>query len=175
MLDEKMSMNYKKKSVFLILLMIFSLYAHASKISSLKIDAIVVHKKERELITYHGDSLVKKYKIALGFSPLGHKEKEGDGKTPEGIYRIISKNPKSQFHLSLKISYPSPNDIKNAKKEGVSPGGDIMIHGLGKKWGVLGASHRFYDWTLGCIALTDKEIEEIYAATEVGAIIEIKP
>jgi murein L,D-transpeptidase YafK len=123
---------------------------------------------------YHQNKLLKSYKISLGFSPEGHKEKEGDGKTPEGMYTISHKNPRSQFHLSLKISYPSLKDKQSAVKKGVSPGGDIMIHGLGKDFSHLGKNHILHNWTLGCIALTDEEIQEIYHATSVGTIIKIE-
>ena len=137
------------------------------------IDLIHIHKKARKLDLYHKGKLLKTYRVSLGFAPIGHKEQEGDGKTPEGIYTISSKNNKSQYHLSLKISYPNKIDIKKAQKNNLSPGGDIMIHGLGKGFSWMGAAHRFRDWTLGCIAVTNKEIEEIFAATPVGTKVEI--
>ncbi len=139
------------------------------------IDYILVQKKNRILKVYSKKKCIKTYKIALGFNPIGHKEQEGDGKTPEGNYFISHKNPQSQFYLSLKISYPSLDDKKNATKKGVSPGGDIMIHGLGKKFGHIGQSHTSNDWTLGCVALTNEEIKEIYNSVKVGTHIEIQP
>ena len=124
---------------------------------------------------YHQDNLLKTYKIALGFSPSGAKEKEGDGKTPEGIYFISHKNNKSRFHLSLKISYPNEKDLKNAKQKNFSAGDNIMIHGLSPSTNWIGELYTQKDWTLGCIAVTNPEIEEIFSATSVGTKVEIRP
>ena len=137
-----------------------------------QIDYILVEKEKRTLSVFHHKKLLKVYKIALGSNPVGHKQQEGDGRTPEGIYKISLKNPKSSFYLSLKISYPNEQDQKSAQMRGVSPGGDIFIHGL--RFGVIGALHRHWDWTQGCIALTNEEIQEVFAATEVGTIVEIR-
>jgi murein L,D-transpeptidase YafK len=145
----------------------------AQELSS--IDFILVEKEKRKMSVYQKGKLLKEYKIALGSSPKGHKKKEGDCKTPEGTYFISSKNDKSRFHLSLKVSYPNKTDEKNALKNKVSAGGDIMIHGLGSEFGFLGKAHVLNDWTLGCIALTNQEIEEIFTATSVGTKIEIRP
>ena len=139
------------------------------------IDFICVEKEKRLLKIYNLGQLIKTYNIALGFSPQGHKRQEGDGKTPEGVYVISHKNPQSQFYLSLKISYPNESDRKYAQANNFSPGGDIMIHGLGKAFSWLGKLHRNKDWTLGCIALTNEEIKEIYNATSIGTKIEIRP
>lgn len=137
---------------------------------------IIVEKSKRQLHLMGAEgNLIKTYPIALGFAPLGAKVQEGDGKTPEGQYTISGKNPRSQFHLSLRVSYPSPQDKREAQKLGVSPGGDIMIHGLGRSFSFLGTAHRLRDWTLGCIAVTNEEIEEIYATVNVGATISIVP
>jgi murein L,D-transpeptidase YafK len=111
----------------------------------------------------------------LGTQPVGAKQRQGDGKTPEGKYVINWKNPKSQFHLSLRISYPNAADRARAKKLGVHSGGDIFVHGVGKTFGWLGARHRLTDWTLGCIAVTNEEIEEIYALVRIGTAVEIRP
>ncbi|MCS5712084.1 L,D-transpeptidase family protein [Candidatus Berkiella aquae] len=139
------------------------------------IDLIVVEKASRKITLFHQQVPIKSYKIALGFEPMGHKTQEGDGKTPEGTYQICAKNPKSQFHLSLKISYPSHEDKQQAKQNGVSPGGEIMIHGLATPFSFLGKHHSQRDWTLGCIALSNEEMEEIYANVAVGTKIIIKP
>ncbi|MBX9977317.1 MAG: L,D-transpeptidase family protein [Alphaproteobacteria bacterium] len=139
------------------------------------IDAIVIDKEKRTMTIFSNEKPIKAYTIALGFSPKGHKEKEGDGKTPEGSYTICAKNTKSQFHLSLKISYPNQEDRDNAKAKGVTPGSDIMIHGLGKVFSWMGSFHTKRDWTLGCVAVTNKEIEEIFASTKVGTPVDIKP
>lgn len=146
---------------------------HALNLSS--VDKIVIHKKQKKMNVYHQEKLIQVYKIALGFSPEGHKQQAGDGKTPEGKYHISAKNPNSRFHLSLKISYPNTQDKLKAYQAGVSPGGDIMIHGIGKKNGWLGSLHTKSDWTLGCVALTNEEITELYHATSVGTVVEILP
>ena len=121
----------------------------------------------------HGNEL-KSYRIALGGQPIGPKQQEGDMKTPEGLYTIDYRNPHSDYHLSLHISYPGPEDVRRTDAQGVSPGGDIMIHGLpnGMRW--LGMSHR-KDWTAGCIAVTDEEIEELWRIIPDGTPIEIRP
>lgn len=112
-------------------------------------------------------ALLRAYKFELGFSPTGHKEQEGDGRTPEGAYRIDRRNPNSQYHLSLGISYPNANDISAARARGVHPGGDIFIHGTPQV--VLGKP----DWTWGCIAVQNQEMDEIYAMVQTGTPIYI--
>ena len=139
------------------------------------IDKMVIHKKSKKINLYYQDKLMKVYKIALGFSPVGHKQQSGDGKTPEGKYYIAAKNPNSKYHLSLKISYPNQQDKIKALQAGLHPGGDIMIHGIGEKNGWLEQLHAKNNWTLGCIAVTNEEIAEIYRATRVGTIVEILP
>lgn len=143
--------------------------------NSTPIDKIVIEKKKRTMSLFLKGKLIKAYDIALGFEPIGHKQQEGDGKTPEGTYSISYKNPTGQFHKALKISYPNKQDLKNARKLGVSPGDFIMIHGLGKTFGWLGKTHIYKDWTLGCVAVTNEEIDEIYKLTPVGTTVEIKP
>ncbi|MCL2888561.1 MAG: L,D-transpeptidase family protein [Elusimicrobia bacterium] len=140
-----------------------------------KIDKIEILKSARKMNVYQNGALLKTYKIALGPNPVGPKEMQGDGKTPEGIYKVDGKNPNSLYHKNLGVSYPNADDITRAKKLGKNPGGDIKIHGIGKTYGYLGASHALYDWTLGCIAVTNEEIDEIYAHTPIGTEIEIKP
>ncbi len=119
--------------------------------------------------------LLKRYPIALGGHPAGHKQRQGDRRTPEGRYTISGRNPKSSYHLSLRISYPNEADRQRAFKAGVDPGGDIMIHGLPNGQADLGASHRDYDWTDGCIAVTNEEIEEIWSLVPDGTPIRIDP
>jgi murein L,D-transpeptidase YafK len=139
-----------------------------------QVDRIVVEKSTRTLTLMSGSKSLKKYKGALGGQPVGAKDRQGDHKTPEGIYSVDAKNPKSQFYKALHLSYPNAADRANARKLGVSPGGDVEIHGLGAKWGWLGAKHRLTDWTDGCIALTNEEIDEIYPLIKVGTIVEIR-
>lgn len=136
---------------------------------------ILVEKSRRKMSVYHGDQFIKEYRIALGAQPIGPKQKQGDRKTPEGLYNIIAKNANSKFHLSLKISYPNEKDTQQALAQKASCGNDIMIHGLGKGFGWLGNAHVLKDWTLGCIAVTNLEIEEIFAATPIGTPVEIRP
>ena len=138
-------------------------------------DKILIEKKERRLTLISKGEVLKTYKIALGGNPIGPKERQGDNKTPEGTYVIDSRNKDSRYHLSLHISYPNEKDRKRAKELGVSPGGDIMIHGIknGSSW--VGDSHTEVDWTKGCIAVTDEEIEEIEKLVPNGTIVEIRP
>jgi murein L,D-transpeptidase YafK len=140
-----------------------------------KVDRIVVEKSKRTLTLRHGSKILKSYKVALGAQPVGAKDRQGDHKTPEGIYSVDAKNPNSQFYKALHLSYPSRADRANARKLGVSPGGDVEIHGLGSKWGWLGAKHRLTDWTDGCVALTNEEIDEIDPLVKVGTAVEIRP
>ncbi len=140
-----------------------------------QIDTILVEKHKRVMTVFHKDKAIKSYRIALGFSPFGNKVKEGDGKTPEGTYFIVGKNTQSQFHLSLKISYPSVEQQKNAKTSGVNPGGNIMIHGLAPHLEGKGKWHTMRDWTLGCIAVTNDEIEEIFKVADIGTKVVILP
>lgn len=138
-------------------------------------DKILIEKKERRLTLISGGEALKTYKIALGGNPVGPKERQGDNKTPEGTYVIDSRNKDSRYHLSLRISYPNEEDKRRAKKLGVSPGGDIMIHGIKNGLSWVGDSHAEVDWTKGCIAVTDEEIEEIDRLAPNGTIVEIRP
>jgi murein L,D-transpeptidase YafK len=139
-----------------------------------RVDRVVVNKAKRELLLLSGGKTVRRYRIALGFAPKGDKVREGDGKTPEGRYRITWRNPKSAFTLSLKISYPDRSDRARARKAGVDPGGDIFIHGppTGRD---LGKDHYRRDWTLGCMAVTEAEIREIWRLVPIGTPIDIRP
>ena len=138
-------------------------------------DKILIEKKERRLTLISKDKVLKTYKIALGGNPNGPKERQGDNKTPEGTYVIDSRNKDSRYHLSLHISYPNERDRRRAKELGVSPGGDIMIHGIKNGFEWIGPSHTWLDWTKGCIAVTDEEIEEIDKLVPNGTIVEIRP
>ncbi len=138
-------------------------------------DKVLIEKKGRRLTLLSRGEVIKTYKIALGGDPMGPKEREGDNKTPEGFYIIDSRNKGSRYYLSLHISYPNETDEKRAKELGVSPGGDIMIHGIKNGFSWVGALHSGVDWTKGCIAVTDKEIEEINRLVPNGTIVEIKP
>jgi murein L,D-transpeptidase YafK len=138
-------------------------------------DLIVVDKSDRVLTLFRGGRALKSYRIALGSDPIGPKQQEGDGRTPEGRYTIDARRRDSAFHRALHVSYPNALDRKAARRRGVSPGGDIMIHGLPNGMGGLGSLHRLRDSTRGCIAVTNEEIEEIWRAVPDGTPIEIRP
>jgi tetratricopeptide (TPR) repeat protein len=139
------------------------------------VDRILIEKSTRRLMVISQGEVLKSYKIALGGNPIGPKERQGDNKTPEGTYVIDGRNRDSRFHLSLHISYPNERDKKRAKELGVSPGGDIMIHGIKNGFSWVGDAHSGVDWTKGCIAVTDQEIEEIDNLAPNGTIVEIRP
>jgi len=143
--------------------------------TSTTIDRIVVDKSARKLSVLANGKTLKSYRVALGRNPVGAKEQEGDAKTPEGVYSIDGRNPQSSFHLALHISYPSDADKGRAAEDGVNAGFDIMIHGIRNGRGWMGAFHRLSDWTAGCIALTDEEIEELWRVTPDGTMVEIRP
>ena len=138
-------------------------------------DKVLIEKKERRLTLLSKGEVIKIYKIALGGDPVGPKLRQGDNKTPEGTYIIDSRNSNSEYHLSLHISYPNEKDKMRAKELGVSPGGDIMIHGIKNGLSWIGTLHAEIDWTKGCIAVTDQEMEEIYRLVPNGTIVEIRP
>lgn len=125
-------------------------------------DRIVVNKSTRTLLLYSGANVIGRYRVALGRTPEGPKLRQGDGKTPEGDYTISGRNASSAFHRSLRISYPNAADRERARRAGVDPGGDFMIHGLPNGQGSIGQAHRLTDWTESCIAVTNEEIEEIW-------------
>ncbi len=150
------------------------MHIYAKAHATTKVDHIVILKSKRELQLWNKDALVKKYRVALGGVPVGRKEQQGDHRTPEGNYVISGRNVSSKYHRSLRISYPDADDRARATKRGVSPGGDIMIH-LPNGYGWIGRGHLSKDWTDGCIAVTDQEIEEIWKLVPDGAAVEIKP
>jgi murein L,D-transpeptidase YafK len=138
-------------------------------------DLVEVFKAERRLELKRNDRLLKAYRVALGFAPQRHKQREGDGRTPEGRYSIDARNPRSAFHLSLRVSYPDDQDKARAVALGVPPGGDIYIHGLPNGWRKLLVRHPGRDWTTGCIALRDREMREVWSLVPTGAPVIIHP
>jgi murein L,D-transpeptidase YafK len=138
-------------------------------------DRVFVEKSARRLTLLRNGASLKTYRVALGRAPVGPKEQEGDQRTPEGIYQIDFHKEDSDYHRALHVSYPEQRDIDRAAASGVSAGSDIMIHGLPNGRGWIGAFHRRTDWTAGCIAVTDFEIEEIWRAVADGTLIEIRP
>jgi murein L,D-transpeptidase YafK len=139
------------------------------------VDSIVVEKKAHTLTLFRDGKPTHTYLVALGSKPQGDKLRAGDNRTPEGIFYIDSRQPNSKYHLALHISYPDAVHRARSQAAGAEPGGDIMIHGLPNGLGKAGASHRLADWTNGCVALTDEEIEQIWSVVPIGTPVEIKP
>jgi len=138
-------------------------------------DQVLVMKSDRTMKLLSHGAVIRTYKVALGGEPVGAKQQQGDHKTPEGEYVLDRRNPLSKYYKSLHVSYPSEHDKLEAAKRGVDPGGDIMIHGLPNGFCWLGALHRAHDWTDGCIAVTDAEMDEIWKLVPDGTPIEIRP
>lgn len=138
-------------------------------------DKVVVIKSKRIMVLMRDSEILKVYRVALGKQPNGHKIKSGDQRTPEGTYTLDSRKLDSKFYRAIHISYPNKQDLLKAKRLGLSPGGSIMIHGLPEKLESIGKAHRLWDWTDGCIAVTNSEIEEIWELVPDGIPIEIKP
>lgn len=140
-----------------------------------KADFIRVDKSQRRLELLRGGAVIRSYRVSFGANPRGHKQQEGDERTPEGRYLIDARNARSRFHKSLHISYPGAQDRAAARRRGVPPGGDIMIHGMPNGWGWAWLFLKPFNWTDGCIAVNDREMEEIWRAVPVGTPIAIKP
>lgn len=164
-------MRYISGVVALLAMLVLS--GCASKFQSYdgpEVTHVLVMKGERRMHLLHHDTVLESYDIGLGFAPQGHKTIEGDGRTPEGQYLIDRRNPNSEFHLSIGISYPNIVDREVAKTLGKSPGGDIFIHGKPRKYRRASS-----DWTAGCIAVTNRQMEKIYAMVQDGTPITIQP
>jgi murein L,D-transpeptidase YafK len=146
-----------------------------SKESAPVADRILVRKAQRKLFLMRGDSILRTYKIALGLNPVGHKERSGDFRTPEGKYRLTRRNPRSDFFLSIQVSYPNEADTKRAKRNGWDAGGSIMIHGLPNQLKRPPDYYESRDWTDGCIAVSNSDMVEIWLLTPDNAPIEILP
>jgi murein L,D-transpeptidase YafK len=140
-----------------------------------KTDSILILKKDHVMELLAGGKVIRSYKVALGRGGLAPKERQGDGRTPEGHYIIDAKYTATHYHKALHVSYPNAEDRARAAKLRVSPGGSILIHGLPEGEGWIGAAHRPYDWTLGCVAVTDEEIDEVFKLVPVGTPVEIRP
>lgn len=138
-------------------------------------DLVAIFKSERRMELRKQGRLLRTYRVSLGFAPLDHKEREGDGRTPEGTYSIDARNPRSSFHLSLRISYPDADDRARAEVQGLSPGGDIYIHGLPNGLRKLRTPHGRRDWTTGCVAVTDEEMQEVWSLVPTGTKVVIRP
>lgn len=138
-------------------------------------DRLLVRKSARVLELYRGAELLRSYEVSLGRAPEGPKREAGDGRTPEGVYRLDYRKADSSFHRALHISYPRPDDIAAARARGAAAGGLVMLHGMKNHLGRIGRAHRLLDWTDGCVAVTDDEIEEIWRVVPEGASIIIEP
>ena len=134
-----------------------------------EVTRVVVHKSSRQMYLLHGSEVLRSYDIELGFAPEGDKQVEGDGRTPEGSYIIDRRNPNSAYYLSIGISYPNAEDRPEAAELGQSPGGDSFSHGTPRPW------QRAEDWTAGCIAISNREMREVYSMVGLGTQIDILP
>ena len=138
-------------------------------------DRVVVRKGERRLYLMNGDRVLRSFRVALGLTPTGHKEREGDFRTPEGEYRLVGRNPNSDFFLALHVSYPNAADAQRAAREGVAPGGQIMIHGLPNRPSKPLDYYLTRDWTNGCIAVSNSDMVDIWLMTPNNTPIQIFP
>jgi murein L,D-transpeptidase YafK len=138
-------------------------------------DKVLVVKSERRMYLYRGAEVLRAYRVSLGLNPRGHKERAGDFRTPEGLYRLTRRNSRSAFFLSIQISYPGPGDLARARANGWEPGGSIMIHGLPNNPAHPEHHYAAADWTDGCIALANADMLELWSLVDRRAIIEIKP
>ena len=140
-----------------------------------KADQVLVEKGESRLHLIRVGEVFASFPVAFGGNPEGHKQQQGDGRTPEGEYILDYKNAKSAYYRSIHVSYPNDRDREEARKRGVNPGGDIMIHGQPNKWGRFSFITQRFNWTRGCIALSNKNMDRVWDAVDVGTPIEIRP
>ena len=139
------------------------------------VDHVVVHKTERRMLLLHGTTVVRSYKIALGLNPVGQKERAGDYRTPEGRYYLTRRNPRSEYFLSIQVSYPNETDMKRARRNHWDAGGSIMIHGLPNQLKHEPKYYEISDWTDGCIALSNADMVEVWLLTPDNVPIDILP
>lgn len=165
-----------RTSTVLLLALAAALAAPASVANTLEMaDRVVVLKGERTLQLLKGDRVLRSFPVALGLSPTGHKEREGDFRTPEGNYTLSGRNPNSDYFLAIQVSYPGPDDLRRAAAKGVSPGGQIMIHGLPNRMSRPLEYYRSRDWTNGCIAVSNADMVDIWLMTPDNIPIQILP
>lgn len=178
-----MSRDMYRKLLILILLAAPAAGAHADSMGGLAgpagmlqpVDRVVVHKGKRLMELYRGAGVVASYKISLGLAPAGHKQREGDYRTPEGSYRLTRRNAQSDFFLAVQVSYPEAADVALARKNGWAPGGAIMVHGLPNQLKYPRNRYLSTDWTDGCIALSNEDMLDFWLLTGQGTPIEIRP
>ena len=159
--------------ILLIVLQLSLSFTYAENLQ--KADNILVIKNERKLFLINNDQIYATYSVTFGGDPNGHKQSQGDQKTPEGNYVLDYKNANSKYYKSIHISYPNQKDRENAKRLGVSPGGDIMIHGQLNGWDWAAPIVQLFSWTDGCIALSNKDMDQLWLAIDPGTPIEIRP
>ncbi len=158
----------------LVIACVFFVYSGALH-SKQTADMVLVVKSESRLYLLRNQKVFASYRVKFGANPKGHKQQQGDARTPEGRYELGYKNSNSSFYKSIHVSYPNAKDRARARKRGVSPGGEIMIHGQANGWGSFGWVIQFFNWTDGCIALTDSDMDRVWAAVDPGTPIEIRP
>jgi murein L,D-transpeptidase YafK len=159
---------------FLLVLLLCLVQAPSGALAQ-KADKVLVIKSEKRLYLMKDGKRVASYRATFGANPVGHKERQGDERTPEGHYMLDYKNWNSKFYKSIHISYPNAQDRREARRRGVDPGGDIMIHGQTNGWGWAGPVMQFFSWTDGCVALSDRDMDEVWEAVDPGTPIEIRP
>lgn len=164
------------KNIFILLLLLIAAYSGAAgQAVTEPADQVVVYKSKRQLQLLRAGKVLRTYRIALGDNPVGHKRQEGDEKTPEGAYVLDWRNPNSRYYKSIHISYPNAQDRAQARRRGVSPGGDIMIHGRNGPIVLPDGTWKWKDWTNGCMAVTNAEMDEIWKLVKNGTPIQIHP
>lgn len=157
------------------LIAVLVLGSAAANAARLRVDRVLVKKSQREMYLLSGHRIVRRFHIALGAHPVGDKRRRGDERTPEGHYTLDFKNPDSAYYKSIHISYPNAQDIARARRAGVDPGGEIMIHGQKNGYRRFTTQTQQFDWTEGCIAVTDRAMDQIWKLVHVGTPIEIDP
>jgi murein L,D-transpeptidase YafK len=177
---ERLERMVKKRNFVAIFMVVVAvlvtwMYAGDGAASIRGVDKVLVIKSQHRLMLLKDGEVLKSYEIALGKEPVGPKSQRGDRKTPEGCYVLDRRNPFSRFHRAIHISYPNRGDVENARSLGVSPGGDVMIHGLPRGTERMGELHTMIDWTNGCIAVTNEQMDEIWQLVADGTPIEIRP
>jgi murein L,D-transpeptidase YafK len=165
-----------RKSIVNVIALVFFVFLHSGAAhSSDKAELVVVVKNEGRLYLFRDGESFASFPVVFGSNPKGHKQQQGDGRTPEGEYILDYKNSNSSYYKSLHISYPNARDRENARKRGVNPGGDIVIHGQKNGWGRFSFIAQHFNWTRGCVALSNNDMDAVWEAVDAGTPIEIRP
>ena len=166
---------FNKLLFALVVLILFAVSPGLYAADELKADSVLVKKSDRKMYLIKNGRVIRAYTISLGSNPLGHKQQQGDQRTPEGIYILQHRNPQSKYYKSILMSYPNEQDRRQAEARGVDPGGHLAIHGLPARTKEEEWDYIERDWTDGCIAVTNEEMEEIWYLVDDGTLIEILP